>query len=220
VLHVLPEAFESRAPIFTALFATLLGGLLVFWLLEKKAELYRHGHHHEGDGHEPRATTSTRNEAGPRRHADAGGRRHPQLLPTAIIIAAAFTRRCRAGLAHRAWPSSRTRCRRRSGDYIVLLNAGYSRGGRCCSTPLARPGRGGRRRGGLLRGERPGRRRSSRYLLMLAAASFIYIAAGRPAAATAAAAFVPGHGGPGGLARRPGPGALVVRRRRGCCTAP
>jgi zinc and cadmium transporter len=50
LLHVLPEAFESRADAH-GLFATLLAGLMFFFLLEK-AELYRHGHHHEGDGHE------------------------------------------------------------------------------------------------------------------------------------------------------------------------
>ncbi|MEO7852070.1 MAG: ZIP family metal transporter, partial [Rubrivivax sp.] len=49
LLHVLPEAFESKADTH-ALFLTLLGGLLFFFLLEK-AELYRHTHHHEGDGH-------------------------------------------------------------------------------------------------------------------------------------------------------------------------
>ena len=47
LLQVLPEAFEGGAEP-QALFATLLGGLLAFFLLEK-AELYRHGHHHEGD---------------------------------------------------------------------------------------------------------------------------------------------------------------------------
>ena len=43
LLQVLPEAFESKAEP-QALFATLLGGLFFFFLLEK-AELYRHGHH-------------------------------------------------------------------------------------------------------------------------------------------------------------------------------
>src|SRR5687767_8498184 len=50
LLQVLPEAFESGAEPH-ALFLTLLAGLLFFFLLEK-AELYRHAHHHEGDGHE------------------------------------------------------------------------------------------------------------------------------------------------------------------------
>jgi zinc and cadmium transporter len=47
LLDVLPEAFEGQ-PDPHALFATLLGGLLFFFLLEK-IELYRHSHHHEGD---------------------------------------------------------------------------------------------------------------------------------------------------------------------------
>jgi len=49
-MHLLPEAFESgRAP--GALFAMLLGGLVLFFLLDK-AELWHHGHeHHHADGH-------------------------------------------------------------------------------------------------------------------------------------------------------------------------
>jgi len=50
LLNVLPEAFESTASP-QSLFATLLAGLLFFFLLEK-AELYRHQHHHEGDEHD------------------------------------------------------------------------------------------------------------------------------------------------------------------------
>ncbi|HEY1090401.1 MAG TPA: ZIP family metal transporter, partial [Burkholderiaceae bacterium] len=48
LLQVLPEAFELQAKTdgtAQALFATLLGGLMFFFLLEK-AELYRHTHHH------------------------------------------------------------------------------------------------------------------------------------------------------------------------------
>ena len=47
---VAAPAKESGAADPHDLFLTLLIGLLSFWLLEK-AELYRHGHHHEGDGH-------------------------------------------------------------------------------------------------------------------------------------------------------------------------
>jgi zinc and cadmium transporter len=48
-MHLLPEAFESQAGA-QALFATLLAGLIFFFLLDK-AELYHHGHehHHGGD---------------------------------------------------------------------------------------------------------------------------------------------------------------------------
>ena len=43
-MHLLPEAFESQAGA-QALFGTLLGGLVFFFLLDK-AELYHHGHEH------------------------------------------------------------------------------------------------------------------------------------------------------------------------------
>ncbi len=121
LLHVLPEAFEGRDP--QALFATLLGGLLFFWLLEK-AELYRHDHHHEGDGHHHH------------HHSDAerAGRGGLSVLVgdtvhnfcDGVIIATAFLANPALGwvtamaiLAHEI-PQE-------AGDYIVLLNAGFSR---------------------------------------------------------------------------------------------
>ena len=123
LLHVLPEAFESKTSP-QALFATLLGGLLFFWLLEK-TELYRHDHHHEGDGHDHH------------HHFDAqrAGRGGFSVLVgdtvhnfcDGIIIAAAFLADPKLGwvtalaiLAHEI-PQE-------AGDYIVLLNAGFSRG--------------------------------------------------------------------------------------------
>lgn len=55
-MHLLPEAFEEAAGVHS-LFATLLVGLVFFFLLEK-AELWHHGHEHgaaqpapDGDGH-------------------------------------------------------------------------------------------------------------------------------------------------------------------------
>ena len=51
-MHLLPEAFESRVGP-QALFATLLAGLVFFFLLDK-AELWHHGHEHgsdHGDAH-------------------------------------------------------------------------------------------------------------------------------------------------------------------------
>lgn len=122
LLHVLPEAFESGGEP-KALFATLLGGLLFFWLLEK-VELYRHDHHHEGDGH------------GHHHHFDAEriGRGGFSVLvgdtvhnfSDGVIVAAAFLVNPKLGwvtamaiLAHEI-PQE-------AGDYIVLLNAGFSR---------------------------------------------------------------------------------------------
>lgn len=50
-MHLLPEAFESQVSP-QALFATLLAGLVFFFLLDK-AELWHHGHeHHVGDHRE------------------------------------------------------------------------------------------------------------------------------------------------------------------------
>jgi len=124
LLHVLPEAFESKTDP-SALFATLLAGLIFFFLLEK-AELYRHGHHHEGDD--------------PHHHhhdgfdAEQAGRGGWSVLVgdsihnfcDGIIIAAAFLADTRLGvvtslaiIAHEI-PQE-------VGDYIVLLNAGFSR---------------------------------------------------------------------------------------------
>ena len=51
-MHLLPEAFESQASAHD-LFATLLVGLVFFFLLDK-AELWHHGHeHHAAPGDEP-----------------------------------------------------------------------------------------------------------------------------------------------------------------------
>ncbi len=49
-MHLLPEAFESQAGA-KELFATLLVGLVFFFLLDK-AELWHHGHEHGGGGHD------------------------------------------------------------------------------------------------------------------------------------------------------------------------
>ena len=120
----MPEAFESDAGA-QALFVTLLLGLMFFFLLEK-AELYRHGHHHEGDD--------------PHHHhqhgfdAEQAGRGGWSVLVgdsihnfcDGVIIAAAFLADTRPGpvtalavIAHEI-PQE-------VGDYVVLLNAGFSR---------------------------------------------------------------------------------------------
>ncbi len=122
LLHVLPEAFEGGTEPH-ALFATLLGGLLFFWLLEK-AELYRHAHHHEGDGH------------GHHHHFDAqqAGRGGLSVLVgdsihnfcDGVIIAAAFLADPALGWVTAAAVVAHE-IPQEVGDYIVLLNAGFSR---------------------------------------------------------------------------------------------
>lgn len=122
LLHALPEAFESKADPHT-LFAVLLGGLLTFFLLEKAAIL-RHSHHHEGDGHN-HAHGHDRHEAGRAGWMIlVGDGLHN--FTDGILIAAAFLADPKLGLvtglaiiAHEI-PQE-------IGDFIVLLNAGFSR---------------------------------------------------------------------------------------------
>ena len=122
LLHVLPEAFESKVEPHR-LFATLLGGLLFFFLLEK-AELYRHGHHHEGDGHDHHHGSD----------ADQAGRGGWSVLVgdsihnfcDGIIIAAAFLADFQLGVVTSAAIIAHE-IPQEVGDYIVLLNAGFSR---------------------------------------------------------------------------------------------
>jgi zinc and cadmium transporter len=122
LLNLLPEAFEGGAPP-ASLFATLLGGLLFFFLLEK-VELYRHTHHHEGDGHHHH------------HHFDAeqAGRGGWSVLLgdsihnfcDGVLIAAAFLADARLGVAT-AVAVIAHEIPQEVGDYIVLLNAGFSR---------------------------------------------------------------------------------------------
>ncbi|RQO57365.1 ZIP zinc transporter [Paucibacter sp. KBW04] len=122
LLHVLPEAFESKASPH-ALFMVLLGGLMFFFLLEK-VELYRHTHHHEGDGHHHH------------HHFDAeqAGRGGLSVLVgdsihnfcDGIIIAAAFLADPHLGLVT-SLAIVAHEIPQEVGDYIVLLNAGFSR---------------------------------------------------------------------------------------------
>ncbi len=124
LLHVLPEAFESKVEPHR-LFATLLGGLLFFFLLEK-AELYRHGHHHEGDDpHHQHHDGFDAEQAGRGGWSVLVGDSIHNFCD-GIIIAAAFLADFQLGvvtslaiIAHEI-PQE-------VGDFIVLLNAGFSR---------------------------------------------------------------------------------------------
>jgi len=122
LLNALPEAFESKADAHT-LFATLLGGLLSFFLLEKFAIL-RHSHHYEGDGHH-HAHGHDAHEAGKSGWMIVVGDGLHNFTD-GILIAAAFLANPKLGLvtglaiiAHEI-PQE-------IGDFIVLLNAGFTR---------------------------------------------------------------------------------------------
>ena len=171
LLHVLPEAFESEVNPHT-LFLTLLAGLLFFFLLEK-AELYRHTHHHEGDD--------------PHHHhhhgfdAEQAGRGGWSVLVgdsihnfcDGIIIAAAFLADTHLGVVT-ALAIIAHEIPQEVGDYIVLLNAGFSRARALAYNALSG---GAAVVGGIVgyfvvgpwKGLFP-------YLLVAASSSFIYVA--------------------------------------------
>jgi len=122
LLHVLPEAFEGGEPP-QALFLTLLGGLMFFFLLEK-AELYRHGHHHEHDDHHHHHGFD----------AEQAGRGGWSVLVgdsihnfcDGVLIAAAFLADPHLGLVT-AVAIIAHEIPQEVGDYIVLVNAGFTR---------------------------------------------------------------------------------------------
>ncbi len=69
-MHLLPEAFESQAGA-QELFATLLVGLVFFFLLDK-AELYHHGHEH----HDPETGSPEHRHSSPGPLAHGHGHHH------------------------------------------------------------------------------------------------------------------------------------------------
>ena len=123
LLNVLPEAFDGKTEPHR-LFATLLGGLLFFWLLEK-AELYRHDHHHEGDGHGHHHDFDAQQAGRGGYSVLVGDTVHN--FCDGVIIAAAFLADPGLGLVT-ALAIMAHEIPQEAGDYIVLLNAGFTRG--------------------------------------------------------------------------------------------
>lgn len=169
VLHLLPEAIESGADVH-ALSVALLAGLIGFFLLEKISVL-RHSHHYEGDGHS-HEHGHDRHEAGPEGmlilvgdgiHNFADG----------VMIAAAFLADVRLGWITTAAIAAHE-IPQEIGDFIVLLNAGYSKVRALAYNALSGLAAvlGGLAGYFMLAGARD----AVPYVLMLSAASFIYVA--------------------------------------------
>jgi zinc and cadmium transporter len=169
ILQLFPEAFEQVADVH-ALSWTLLLGLIGFFVLEKLSIL-RHSHHHEGDGHDHHHGHD-RHEAGPGGlliligdsiHNFADG----------ILIAAAFLTDPKLGWITTAAIAAHE-IPQEIGDFMVLLNAGYSRERAFAYNLLS----GSAAVAGGVAGwfALQDSRALVPYALMLAAASFIYIA--------------------------------------------
>jgi zinc and cadmium transporter len=160
-LHLLPEAF-SQADSIEGLFAVTLAGLLGFFLLEKAA-LWRHGHDHVGERSGHHSPTGMLIVVGDGFHNFVDG----------VLIAAAFMTDIALGVATTLAIIAHE-IPQEVGDFMVLLNAGYSRKKALllnfASSLMAIAG------GVLGYLALDGAREATPYVLVLAAASFIYIA--------------------------------------------
>jgi zinc and cadmium transporter len=118
-LHLLPDAFDSVAGRST-LFATMLGGILGFFFLEKLA-LYRHSHHFEGDGHVHEHGHDAKEAGQGGALVLVGSAFHN--FSDGILIAAAFLAGPLVGFAA-ALSILTHEVPHKIGDFLVLLNAG------------------------------------------------------------------------------------------------
>lgn len=128
-MHLLPEAFESQAGA-KELFATLLVGVVFFFLLDK-AELWHHGHEHHHDPAHDHASGHEHAHA----HATVGGGRGAWALLTGdsvhcfgdgVLIASAFIANWRLGLVA-AVAVLAHEVPHHMGDLVVLQRAGGNR---------------------------------------------------------------------------------------------
>jgi zinc and cadmium transporter len=123
LLHSLPEAFEMPGVDAHVLFGVLLAGLLGFFLLEKVA-LLRHSHHHEGDGHDHHHGHDAE-EAGQSGWMILIGDGLHNFVD-GVLIAAAFMVDFEVGM-FTAMAIVAHEIPQEIGDFIVLINAGFSR---------------------------------------------------------------------------------------------
>jgi zinc and cadmium transporter len=168
-LELLPHAFDFGIDAHS-LFMALLGGLLFFFLLEKFA-LWRHSHHHEHDGHGHEHGFDVHEAGRSGLLILVGDSLHN--FADGVLIAAAFLADPWLGfvttlgiIAHEV-PQE-------AGDFIVLLNAGYSRARALAYNALAGLASVA---GGLIGYFALAHAQQAvPYVVILAASSFIYIA--------------------------------------------
>ena len=135
-MHLLPEAFESQASA-QELFATLLVGVVFFFLLEK-AELWHHGHEH-GDAHahaHAHAHSHDSHDSHDSHTHPAGGVRlggwtvltgdSVHCFGDGVLIASAFVADMRLGLIAAASVLAHE-VPHHMGDLVVMLNSSANR---------------------------------------------------------------------------------------------
>ena len=135
-MHLLPEAFEAGAGV-QSLFATLLVGLVFFFLLEK-AELWHHGHEHaamHGAAHDHGHGHAHHHHGADQGHAPAQGQAGGWTLLTGdsvhcfgdgVLIASAFMADLRLGVVA-ALSVLAHEIPHHVGDLIVLRQRGAAR---------------------------------------------------------------------------------------------
>ncbi len=117
-LHLVPEAFESGAPL-RELCAVMLAGLFGFFFLEKIA-IYRHSHHFEGDGHHHQHGHDAQEAGRGGVFVLVGSAVHN--FSDGIVIASAFLASPWVGLAATLSILAHE-VPHKLGDFVVLLNA-------------------------------------------------------------------------------------------------
>jgi zinc and cadmium transporter len=133
-LELIPHSFE-RVESFQGLSATILGGILAFFLLEKLV-IWRHNHDH-GLGHVVDGHSHGHAHAHPNGQAHAGDNGRSGLLiivgdavhnfVDGVLIAAAFMESPSLGVIAAAAVIAHE-IPQEVGDFLVLLHSGYSRG--------------------------------------------------------------------------------------------
>ncbi len=122
LLHAVPEAIESKTDLDSLMY-TLLASILGFFLLQKFA-LLRHNHHHEQDGHDHGHGHDAQIAGSGGWLIVLGGSFHN--FADGVVIAAAFLTDMRLGVVT-ALAIAAHEIPHKLGDFVVLLNAGFSR---------------------------------------------------------------------------------------------
>ena len=112
-LEVIPHAFEHGNPHVAA--ASILGGILAFFLMEKLL-LWRHSHDHDEHGHHDHGRSAATIVVGDTVHNFLDG----------VLIAAAFLESTQLGVITAAAIVAHE-IPQEVGDFLILLHSGYAR---------------------------------------------------------------------------------------------